>query len=261
MENTYLHRLDVRSKIAVLFGMLFPMFIFSDPVFLLGLIVLLMLVILPARLSLDAVFKTIRAMFVICLLIIVMTCFTATVGRFVDPVNKTVILSVFGINATLGGLKTGVAFFLRMFLMIFLTVVFTITTPIDDILQMLNKMKASYELSIIVTTAISFIPTMTNKKNMIFQAQRSRGAKLNGKGVIGQLKAYVPIMVPLITNSILMANNLAVSMMNRGYGASSNWTSLHEITMHRRDYLVIASTVLIIALSFILKYTYHFGVI
>ena len=96
---------------------------------------------------------------------------------------------------------------------------------------------------------------------MIFQAQRSRGAKLNGKGVIGQLKAYVPIMVPLITNSILMANNLAVSMMNRGYGASSNWTSLHEITMQRRDYLVIASTVLMIALSFILKYTYHFGVI
>ncbi len=261
MKDSYLHRLDIRSKMAILFGMLFPLFIFSDPVFLIALIAMIFLAILPAKLSLTPVMKTMKALVPIFLIIIVMTCFTTSTGHFTNSVNKAPLFSVFGLNATIGGLKTGITFFIRMFLMILLTVEFIATTPIDDILQLLNKMKASYELSIVITTAISFIPYLTKKKDMIFQAQRSRGAKLSGKGVVGQLKAFIPIMVPLITNSILMANNLAISMMNRGYGACSNWTSMHDINIHPRDCFVFLLTGVIIASSFILRYQYGCGIL
>ena len=92
------------------------------------------------------------------------------------------------------------------------------STPIDDLLVVMSKVHAPYWLSILVTTALTFIPTMVHKKDLIVEAQRARGARVKNTGPVGQIVSFIPIMVPLITNSILLAENLAVAMTNRGYG-------------------------------------------
>ena len=212
-QQTYLHALDVRTKLILFFLSLVPLFMFNDPVYLAALLALLLVAIVPAGLPMKQILKTIRPLIFVFLIIIVLTCFTANTKEFIHEENKGVLLQLSPkIVATVGGTKTGFTFLLRMFTMVFMTVVFTMTTPIDDLLEMLNRMKASYELAIIVTTSISFIPTMIKKKDMIFQAQRARGANISNKGLISQLRAYVPIMIPLIINSILMAENLSISM-------------------------------------------------
>ena len=76
---------------------------------------------------------------------------------------------------------------LRILTMILATVTFTVTTPVDDILSFLNRVHAPYELSIVVATAISFVPTLMNKKDLIFQAQKARGAGISDKGGIKQI--------------------------------------------------------------------------
>lgn len=263
-EDSYLHRLDIRTKLLVFFCLIVMVFLFNSPLFNLVLAVALLALVLPAKLDLKGIIGAIKPLVAIFVIIIVMTCFTSQPDKFANDSSRFVLFYLLPdhrIPATLGGLYIGLTFLLRIFLMVFATGVFTITTPIDDILQLFNKAKAPYELSIVVTTAISFVPTMTAKKDMIFQAQKARGAGISKKGMIKQLQAYVPIMIPLITNSILMANNLAISMMNRGYGANKTWTSLHDIEMHGRDFVVMFFAVLVLVACLWIRYGLNWGLV
>ncbi len=261
-RNTYLHKLDVRTKLILFVLFLLPLFMFNDPLYLSVVLGVVFIGILPARLPVRQILGNIKPLILVFVIIIVLTCFTTNTGKFVHEVNKAVLFRITpNIYATVGGTKTGFTFLLRMFSMVFITVVFTMCTPVEDLLEMLNKMKASYELAIIVTTSISFIPTMIKKKDMIFQAQRSRGANISNKGIISQLKAYIPIMIPLIINSILMAENLSISMANRGFGANERWTSMNDIKMKTADYLVLITGVLSAVLTIYMRYKLQLGLL
>lgn len=261
-KETYLHSLDVRTKLIIFLLVLFPLFMFNDPLYHAVLLGVLFLAIIPSGLPMKEIFKTVKPLIFIFLIIIVLTCFTANTEKFLHEENKGVLLRLSpNIVATVGGTKTGLTFLFRMFTMVFATVVFTMTTPIDDLLELLNKMKASYELAIIVTTSISFIPTMIKKKDMIFQAQRARGANISNKGLIKQLQAYVPIMIPLIINSILMAENLSISMANRGFGANERWTSMNDIQMRTVDYLIVVAGVLLTGATIYMRFGLGLGLL
>jgi energy-coupling factor transport system permease protein len=235
---------------------------FNDPLCLLGVLGLLLVAVIPSKLPIKQVLKAIKPLIAVFVIIIILTCFTVNTDKLLNEANKMVLFKLSNsIYATVGGVKTGLTFFLRMFTMVFITVVFTMTTPVDDLLEFLNKVKAPYELAIIVTTSISFIPTMINKKDMIFQAQRARGANITGKGIIGQLKAYIPIMIPLIINSLLMAENLSVSMANRGYGANKTWTSMNDIVMKKVDYLVLSLGIVLMGATVYLRYVLRIGLL
>ena len=84
---------------------------------------------------------------------------------------------------------------------------------------------------------------------------------ISNKGLISQLRAYVPIMIPLIINSILMAENLSISMANRGFGANERWTSMNDIRMRTTDYLVLLAGVLLTAATVYLRFVPRLGLL
>lgn len=263
-KETYIHNLDIRTKLFIFLVVVIVTFLFNNPLYNLAFIAILLVAVLPSGIPLKGVINMIKPLLVIFSLIILMTCFTAQPAQFMTDSSKNIFFYLLPGNrvpATLGGLLLGTTYLMRIFLMVLATTIFTITTPIDDILQLFHKMKAPYGLSIVVTTSISFIPTMALKKDLIFQAQKARGASISGKGMIGQLKAFVPIMIPLIINSILLANNLAISMLNRGYGASKSWTSLSDIKMQGKDYLVMFGTLCLLSACIYVRYSLSYGML
>jgi energy-coupling factor transporter transmembrane protein EcfT len=50
-----------------------------------------------------------------------------------------------------------------------------------------------------------------------------------------------------------MSDNLAVAMLNRGFGAMKTTTSLHEIRMAPVDYAVCAGEVVVLAAAILAK--------
>lgn len=264
MKQTYLHRLSVEAKLIVFLCVIVAVFLFNHPLANLAVLLVLLAAVLPSGLDLKNVYNTLKPMAAIFVLIVVMTAFTAQEEKFMLDSSKKVLFCLLpggGLPATVGGVLNGLTFLLRILIMVFATCVFTISTPIDDLLSFFNKVKVSYELSIVITTAISFVPTMMQKKDMIFQAQRARGAGINQNGMLNQLKAFVPIMIPLVTNSILMANNLAISMTNRGYGANKSWTNLTDHPVRGADYMVMAVAVLITVAACYLRFSLQLGLI
>jgi energy-coupling factor transport system permease protein len=254
-----LARLDVRVKLAAFAAIMLAMFVISHPLgnaLLLGLLLGLLAV---AGTPLKGLWAMVQPLLVVMALILAVTMLTST--RFAGPEHATVLFEVGGLQATVGGLLAGLTFVLRILLMVVATYAFTISTPIDDLLEVLAMVRAPSWFSILVTTAISFVPTMARTKDLIVEAQRARGARVKDTGPVGRILAFVPIMVPLITNSILLADNLAVAMTNRGYGAHRTMTRMRDLRLRGWDVAVLVGVAGLLAAVLWLRFGLGWGVV
>lgn len=79
-----------------------------------------------------------------------------------------------------------------------------------------------------VTIALYFVPLFATEADRIVKSQTSRGADFStkGAGLIGRIRTYAPLFVPLIVLSLRHAENLARAMEARGYVAGSSRTRL-----------------------------------
>jgi len=254
-----LEQLDVRVKIAAFAAIMVAMFVITDPLGNALLLALLLAALAAAGTPLKGLWAMVQPLLVVMALIVAVTMFTST--QFTRPGSATVLFELWGLQATLGGLLVGLNFVFRILLMVVATYAFTISTPIDDLLAVLAKVRAPYWLAILLTTAISFIPTMARKKDLIVEAQRARGARVKDSGPVGQILAFVPIMVPLITNSIMLADNLAVAMTNRGYGASNSMTAMRDLRFRPADLVVLGAVVALLAGVLWVRFGLGYGVV
>lgn len=262
-KQTYLHRLDVRTKIIGFTGLSILLFLFANPLYNLVLSFFVAILAYSAGLPIKKIGRLLAPLIPIYILIIFFAGFTRP-DHFVTPLNQTVLFYLLPeqkIGMTIGGLLTGCTMLIRLINMIIASSLLTLTTPIDDFVQLFNKLKLPYEFSFVATTALRFIPTMNRKRLLIIDAQKSRGAKLDDKGIVGKIKGAIPIMVPMMINSIMMANNLSKAMLNRGYGCSASRTLLKEITFNRRDYIVCFLIIVAVTLGIYIRLGTHKGVL
>ena len=254
-----LERLDVRVKIAGFVAVMIALFMITDPLGNLIVVTLLLAALRAAGTPLKGVWAMLQPLLLLSALIVAVTMVSST--QFTLAGNTRVLFSLWGLQGSLGGLLVGLNFVVRIFAMVVATYAFTISTPIDDLLIVMSGLHFPYWLSILVTTAITFVPTVAHKKDLIVDAQRARGARVTDLGPIGQILANVTIMVPLITNSILLADNLAIAMTNRGYGANTSMTAMRDLTFRRSDTLVLVGVTGVLLAVAWLRYGLGYGVI
>ena len=140
----------------------------------------LIVVMLWGQLPLAGFWSMLKPMLPVFIIILLFTLFTKPYGlpeRYTEQI-LFYLLPNEKMPATSGGLILGINFLLRIMLMISVTYIFISSTAIDDILLLMSEMKAPYWLSILITTAISFIPTMNHKKDRF---SRHEVAWRNGK--------------------------------------------------------------------------------
>lgn len=254
-----LERLDVRVKIASLAIITVALFVIANPMANLVVLGVLLLALGFAGMPLRGLWRALQPLLLLLALIVVVTMFTGS--PFASGGDGQVLFSVWGLDATRGGLVVGLNLVARILVMVVAGYAFTVSTPIDDLLVALARVHAPVWLSILVTTALAFIPTLVARKDQIVEAQRARGARVGTTGPIGQLVSFVPIMVPLITNSILLADNLAVAMTSRGYGANATMTMLRDLRFRPSDLVVLAALVAALAVICWLRYGPGHGVV
>ena len=75
-------------------------------------------------------------------------------------------------------------------------------------------------------------------------AQRSRGLELDKGSFLNKIRNYIPILLPLIINSIRRSLELAEAMESRAFGSTQDRTNLYELNMKSSDRLIIMFTVL-----------------
>ena len=117
--------------------------------------------------------------------------------------------------------------------------VFFLTTSPDKLSLALEKARVPYEFNFAFITAIRFVPVLADEAQTIMDAQRSRGLELDKGNFINRVKNYIPILLPLIINSIRRSLELAEAMESRAFGATEKRTNIYELRMTGSDYTVL----------------------
>lgn len=238
--NTLLHRLDVRVKLLWFTVLLVMTFLFGHWLPNLALAVIAAGLMLWAGSGLIALLKVLAPLSVIVIIVVAFAAFGFMPSVMTDPANSAVLFTFPGgaFPLTVGGLYYGISLGLRILTMVMLTTLLLLTTPIEHFVAAMRQVRVPHFIVFIVMTALRFIPTMQQRAEQVLDAQRARGARIDQGGMISRIRAYVPIMVPLLTSGIRMSDDLAAAMINRGYGATKRPTALMTLRSRPLDHVV-----------------------
>ena len=101
----------------------------------------------------------------------------------------------------------------------------TLSTPplslSDAIEYLLRPLKAirfpAHEVSLMLSIALRFVPTLMDETEKIMNAQRARGVDFGEGNLMDKMRAIVPLLIPLFVSSFNRAEELAIAMEARGY--------------------------------------------
>lgn len=112
-------------------------------------------------------------------------------------------------------------------LMAILLIFATFNTLVDHH-QLLRHMPAfMYQVGMIASIAITFVPQMASSLQGIREAQAIRGHRFRG------IRDLLPLFVPLLTSGLERAIQLAESMEARGFGGGTPLTSRKQELAHK----------------------------
>ena len=249
--NSLAHRLDPRTKLIL--TVLYIVILFCAKGFVsYGVVALLLLT--GVKVSGVAPRALVRGLKPILFII----CFTAVLNLFYTPGEALASFWIFTI--TKEGLVTAFFMVLRITMLIMGTFLLTYTTSpialtdgLETLLGPLKRLKVPvHELSMIMSIALRFIPTLIEETDKIMSAQKARGADFESGNLMEKARALVPILVPLFISAFRRADELAIAMECRCYHGGEGRTKLHVLHYQLRDYLVLAAYGAVLAAVLIL---------
>jgi energy-coupling factor transport system permease protein len=237
--NSFVHRLDPRSKI--LLTLVFVSSIFMATSYL-GYVLLglfLCLITLVAGIPVLIVLRSIKPLWIILLL-------TAGIHLFMTP--GTPLVAMGPLSVTEEGLRQGVQMSARLIFLIIMSSLLTFTTsPIaltDAIERLLSPLKAFnlpvHELAMMMTIALRFVPTLLEETDRIMKAQMARGADFSSGNLLKRGQNMVPLLVPLFISAFRRADDLATAMEARCYRGGAHRTRMKELKLGYRDIGAVA---------------------
>lgn len=233
--DTAIHRLDPRTKILAMLAYIIITFCVQSYA---GYIALAIFVIGCIYISKVPPVFVIKGLKPILIFIII----TGLFNLFLT--SGTVVWQWGFLKITYEGIRFAVFMVLRLTFLILGTSLLTLTTsPIsltdgmEHLLSPFTKIGLpAHELSMMMSIALRFIPTLMEETDKIMKAQAARGADFESGNILQRAKAMVPILVPLFISAFRRADELATAMECRCYRGGAERTSLNELKFDIYDF-------------------------
>ena len=241
--NSLIHKLDPRTKILITLFFIVAIFLASGAVSYGILWGFVFLIILLSRLPLMLVLKSIKPLWIIIVLTMVIHMFTGQ--------GENVIFSWKFFKVSM-----------RLILLLLISSILTFTTsPIvltDGIEALLRPFKRfgvpAHELAMMMTIALRFIPTLLEETDRIMKAQTARGADFSSGNLMQRAKNMLPLLIPLFISAFRRADDLAVAMEARCYRGGEGRSRMHELVYYGRDYAALAIVFVLIGLMAFIRW-------
>ncbi len=246
------HRLDPRTKLLMV--VLYIVALFSAAWFVsYGLMVLVLAgCIAVSHVPPKSLFRGLKPVLIILV-------FTGVINLFWTP-GET-IWHWWILNLTREGILRAIFMVMRITMLIMGTFLMTYTTSpirltdgLESLLGPLKKIRVPvHELSMMMSIALRFIPTLIEETDKIMSAQKARGADFESGSILQRAKAMIPLLVPLFISAFRRADELAVAMECRCYHGGKGRTKLHVLRYRGIDYAALALSLIVVAAVFVLR--------
>ena len=232
--NSPIHRLDPRAKLVALICDIVALFLGQWFVTYGVCLAVLICVVAASTVRPKALLKGMKP-------VVFILVFTAVLNIFYTPGEPLVSFWIFTIT------KEGVlhAFFMvvRIMMLIACTFLLTYTTSplaltdgLESLMGPLKKLRVPvHEMSMIMSIALRFIPTLIEETDKIMSAQRSRGADFDTGNLIQKARALIPLLVPLFISAFRRADELATAMECRCYHGGEGRTRMKQLRYRPGD--------------------------
>jgi energy-coupling factor transport system permease protein len=237
-KNTFLKRLYPMTKIWASLGFIIGIFTFSNYYISGFIFVLALLVILKE--------KMLREFKVLLIAAVLLGISLFLIQGILSPSNQTVVWNIIpgtGITLYKEGLTTAADVYCRIVPLIAVLFLAIRTLNMTELGVALNKAGVSYRASFVLTSTFQIIPVLNKEMHQVMNAQKSRGLDTEGN-LLNRMKAFVPIMVPLISNSIMKVQNQVVALESKGFNSNAKKTYYRDPLKTRVDTMIVAYSTL-----------------
>ena len=248
--DTIAHRLDPRTKLLLVIVYIVGLFNavgWYSYAFVIAVTGMCMLV---SKIRLAAAFKGLKPVIFIIVLTALLNIFytegTPVIEGWIitwEGIAKAVMMSVRIILLIVG-----------TFLLTYTTSPIALTDGLELLLNPLKKIKVPvHEMSMMMSMALRFIPTLIEETDKIMSAQKARGADFETGNLMRRAKALLPILVPLFVSSFRRADELAIAMESRCYHGGEGRTRMKTLKMQGIDFAALLLGAAFLAIIFIMK--------
>ncbi len=234
--NSFIHRLDPRTKLIMLVVYIVALFVAKSWIGYGVMLAFLLTCIGISHIPPKSVVRGMKPMVVILI-------FTALLNVFMTR-GETVWLQVWILKITKEGVVRAIFMAGRILMLVTGTFLLTYTTSpialtdgLESLLSPLKKLRFPvHELAMMMSIALRFIPTLIEETDKIMSAQKARGADFETGSLIQRAKALLPILIPLFAGAIRRADELATAMECRCYHGGEGRTKLKLLRYTRWDF-------------------------
>ncbi len=251
--DSFLYRLDPRMKMLLTIALIVVVFVTKRFV---GFALLLLFIIwcaISTKIGLKYMFKGLKPLFVIIALTFVLNLFLMKDGA--------VLVKLWFIEITSGGLRMALFMAARIILLVLCSQMLTFTTSpisltdgLESLMRPLSRVGfPAHEISMMMSIALRFIPTLMEEAGKIRRAQMARGADFESGRLLQRAKAMVPLLVPLFVSAFRRADELAMAMDARCYRGAQGRTRMKQLRLTWRDGVAAAAVAGMLALTLVLN--------
>ena len=226
--NSPIHKLDPRAKLVALVCYIVALFLGKWFVAYGVCLAVLVCIVAVSRVSVKALLRGMKP-------VIFILVFTAVLNIFYTPGEPLASFWIFTI--TREGILHAFFMVVRIMMLISCTFLLTYTTSplaltdgLESLMGPLKKIRFPvHELSMVMSIALRFIPTLIEETDKIMSSQRARGADFDTGNLIQKATALIPLLVPLFISAFRRADELATAMECRCYHGGEGRTRMKQL--------------------------------
>lgn len=238
-KHTAIHELNPWCKLAWIASVFILALLFNNPLYLLLLFLSTLPLVLTARIWQEWA-SLMKFLLPLCLLIVVINALVSNRGAHVLWQASFAIPLIGVPRITLEAILCGLGNSLRLLAIISAFTLLTFTIHPDDLMLAMAKSKLPYKSALVTSLSTRFIPALIDDARCITDVQRSRGIELEKGGRVQQARNYMAIAIPLLSNSLDRAIQVAEAMESRAFGSGKKRTLYRELKLTRLDAVALA---------------------
>lgn len=256
-DDTIIHSLDPRTKIIGCLMLVFSALLNPEWGFVFVYLCFMLTGFWLAGINLGKIYHSLRKL---RYLLVLTFLFQAFLKQGVP------VLHIWIFKVSREGIEDGVLTAVRLLIIYLSSCLLTITTSpvklssgLEGILYPLHRLGVPVQqLSMMIGTALRFVPTFIEEAETITKAQKSRGAPFNSNKITVRIKAQVAVIIPLLAASLQRAGDLALAMESRCYIGESNHVRLNSLSYRKSDKIVLFISISIFTCAVIDKLLMQF---
>ena len=240
-DNTFVHKLDPRSKIISLTILVISIFLVPRKELFIFISLLLLFLIGISKISFKNILKGIKPLVVMFLFLLAINILIIKEGNLLltIPLVNTKIYD--------GAIFQTLFIFWRVVMIVVMSIILTTTTNplsltlgLEKLCKPLAKIGVPVEVfAMMISISLRFIPTIFDEVNKITNAQASRGLDFQNGKFNEKIKALIALVIPLLVSSFNKADELALSMESKNYNPEVSRPRYRQIYLSSSDWFVL----------------------